>query len=1294
MREVYMFNKSFIAIAIAVGLSGTSHASQENLKTYSWQNKVNYVINADIDVKADSSGRSRYIVQLMQAPAATFAAQLLNKTSLNRASVNETATAQKLPKKISNLLQSSQLQQYRQQIVRHQGIFQTTATKALGRPLQAKMQFDTAFNGMVLELTPEEAKTILTVPQVLKVIKEVPTELQMDNGPQHIGANNVWDGNATGIAAKGEGVIIGILDTGINTDNRSFSAVGDDGYNIINPLGSGNYLGDCATDATLCNDKLIGVYSFPILTNEYDGVRPQNGEDYQGHGSHTASTAAGNALVNVPVVMPSIGEQVGDGIETGTVLPNISGVAPHANIISYQVCDQSGCYPSLTIASVEQAIKDGVDVLNYSIGPRGGVQNDPWNTAADIAFLSAREVGIFVAMAAGNAGPDAATVGNVAPWAISVAASSHQRVWSHELSGSGLSGEPLPKIEGLADVFTSSGVLNSLKEETEIVYAGDYQDINGKSLALCDSPVYFFDPVRTALMGKVIICDRGEIPLADKVTNMNFAAGVIIRNTPSSNQNMASTRYALPALLINEFDGTQLLQWMKNTDTPKVSISAANVRYDQANADILAEFSSRGPYKWQSELMIPHITAPGVDIYAAYADEMPFTSAYQAAPSDFAFLSGTSMASPHVAGSAALLRQLHPDWTPAEIQSAMMLTATTNVLKEDGKTPAGIFDTGSGRLQIDKAAQAGLVMHVPIDDYKAANPELGGDVTSLNLPVLTSTQCMNSCSWTRTLRATRDGNWSISSKSNVDGVTISASPAHFDIKEGESVTVTFTANVALRVSEDWSFMQVNLTPSDNSPTLSLPVALKPLIALVPAFISQDYFWNKGELALPGFYFRYPDKLLFNIKPLEKATSSYLTLAADSVNSSPFDNVNDGTALSFINVPDGSSNLRVIVGESNAMDVDLFIGLDSNNNGIPEMVELTQACATSLNVGEACRLNAGSGRYWVLAHNYKGSGNAVDTVRLDVLLQPNTSTLPTMITIPNSSTTPYEALNAHVNWSGEMSAGVYYSEIEVFDRNTATGARVIAHSNLAINRVTPSTNVNSVSGDLAHGQEIELNMQLPSNPTTDALTYTLDLAMSDNLTITDTKANSDVSLSHDNNTIKVTLTPGEDSPLIIAQLKQKSPVSGDFTIDWSLNTDKANFDIQQGSLMVSNTNKAPSLTLPTVLKGEMGKEITFNIVAEDANQDPLSYVITQISGPSVEINDNGKGKVVLSLPEVNSSQVAKFNVNVTDGEFSQSSDMSLQITYIETENSGGAICWSIVLLGFIGLRRKCLRNRSY
>lgn len=275
----------------------------------------------------------------------------------------------------------------------------------------------------------------------------------------------------------------------------------------------------------------------------------------------------------------------------------------------------------------------------------------------------------------------------------------------------------------------------------------------------------------------------------------------------------------------------------------------------------------------------------------------------------------------------------------------------------------------------------------------------------------------------------------------------------------------------------------------------------------------------------------------------------------------------------------------------------------------------------------------------------------------------------------------------------MIEGVYYSELEVFDRNTPTAARAIARSNLVVNRVKPSVKIDLVKGDLSHRKEAELNIQLPTNPTSDSLTYTLNLAMADNLTITDVETNGDISLNHDKNNIKVTLAPGETSTLIVAKINQKSPISGDFKVDWSLNTDKSDFDVQQGSLMVSNTNKAPSLAVPKEIKGNMGSDVKFNIVSEDANQDPLSYTVTQISGPAVDIKDDGKGEVILSLPEVNSSQVAKFNVNVTDGEFSQSSDMSLEITYINTENSGGAIFWSIVLLGLFGLRRKRIRTRS-
>lgn len=1283
-----MFNKSIIAMAVAVGFAGTAaHAGQNTIKTYGWQKKVNYVINADTQTQTDQSGRSRYVVQLIDAPAALHAAERLDHAKRDTKFARIAATPQKAATKVSEALKTAELQTYRQTLARNQSSFKSAAGKLLGRSLTPKLNFDIAYNGMVLELTPTEAEQLLTVPQVVRVIKEVPSKLMTDIGPQHIGAGNIWDGSATGITAKGEGMIMGVMDTGINTDNRAFAATGDDGYTVTNPLGSGNFLGDCTSNASLCNDKLIGVYSYPEITDTYDGIRPASGEDYNGHGSHTASTSAGNVLLDVPVLMPSQGTQVGDGVASGTVLPRISGVALHANIISYQVCGLEGCSPSLTIASVEHAIEDGVDVLNYSIGPNGGVQGDPWSSPEILAFLSAREAGMVVAMAAGNDGPSAHTVGNVAPWGISVAASTHERIWSHELTGSGANGEVLQTVEGLGDVFTSQSVPNLLSVATEVVYAGDYQDRNGNSLALCDQAINFRDPVRTTLAGKVVVCDRGDIPLVDKVTNMYFAAGVIIRNTPDSNQNLVNARYSLPSMLIDQADGETLLTWMRATDTPKVSISAATAKYDSAGADILAGFSSRGPYRNVPELMVPHISAPGVDIYAAYADEKPFDPAFEAQPADFAFLSGTSMATPHVAGAAVLLSQLHPDWTPAELQSAMMLSANDVVLKEDGVTPATVFDAGSGALRIDQAAKVGLVMDVPIEDYKSADPAQGGDPTTINYPALFNSQCMTTCSWERTFRATRNGSWSVSTTGDVDGLRIKATPEMFEATEGQSITITFTANVASRVGENWSFMRVNLTPADSSPVLSMPLAIKPMLVSVPSVISSDYFWSEGELSLPGLRFRYPDDVLVTSTPLVKATSYQLEVAEDSTSGTPFDDVNDGTVVQFFDVTEGNADVRIIVGDSSAQDIDLFVGLDSDNDGKPSVVELTAACATEANIGEECRLNLGEGHYWLMINNYLGSGTAKDTVRIDLVNKSTGNALDTLTTVDNAGVQPYDEVSANMNWFGEMSEGIYYGEMNILDRDSASTTRALANTHVVINRVAPEVMVNVTANDISRGQMAKVTVTVPGNPTPEELTYTLTLATIADVAISHV-SESTQQLSHSDKSMSITLAAGASSSTVDLDVAPLTATTGEFAVYWSLDSSKAGFSVQEGSFMLANSNEAPTLAVPAQLSADMGTQLTLNMLGEDSNDDQLTYTLVQLTGPAINIVHDGGSEALLTLPVVDADQVATFKVSVSDGEFTQSANVSLNVVHTtEESNGGGSLSWGAILLGLLGLRRK-------
>ena len=275
------------------------------------------------------------------------------------------------------------------------------AARRLGRPLQPRYTYTHAMNGMAVALTAEEARQMARMPGVRRVTPDFRRFLQADRGPQWIKADQVWSGAATGTANRGEGVIVGVIDSGINRAHSAFAGTG-----ITNPLGS--FRGYCASTPAACNSKLIGLWDFTTsaLGNTTDPV------DTDGHGTHIASIAVGNAFVR-----------------SGTTY---SGVAPRANLIAYKACGATGCEGSALVAAINQAVADGVDVINYSLS---GDPVDPWlaigGTINDDseALLAAREAGIVAAVAAGDDGPTRGSVGTPgnSPWVMAVAAASHDR---------------------------------------------------------------------------------------------------------------------------------------------------------------------------------------------------------------------------------------------------------------------------------------------------------------------------------------------------------------------------------------------------------------------------------------------------------------------------------------------------------------------------------------------------------------------------------------------------------------------------------------------------------------------------------------------------------------------------------------------------------------------------------------------------------------------------------------------------------------------------------------------------
>ncbi len=411
----------------------------------------------------------------------------------------------------------------------------------LGRSPAVNFRYQAALNGFAVKLSDTEARAVRSLPGVEDVSADTPRRLQTDNGPAWIGAPGVWSGGATGglPGTKGEGVVVGVIDTGINTNHPSFADVGGDGYNHTNPRAP-QFYGICApvTGLPVCNDKLIGVYDFtPVGT----------GEDENGHGSHTASTTAGNVL-DASLVAPTI-----------TVNRKISGVAPHASVISYKACvgltaPAGECLISALVAAINQATLDMVDVVNFSIGSG---PSDPWADPDSQAFLNARAAGVFVAASAGNDGPGAGSVGSPAnsPWLMSVGASTHDRKLVNALESLGGGDTPAP-----ADIPGKS--LTSGVGPAPIVDAASLgYPLCGDGALAADGASPTTNPFTPAqLSGKIVVCERGTYGRVAKgqVVKDRGAVGMVLVNDAASGDSLVGDAHVLPAVHISYAKGQTL----------------------------------------------------------------------------------------------------------------------------------------------------------------------------------------------------------------------------------------------------------------------------------------------------------------------------------------------------------------------------------------------------------------------------------------------------------------------------------------------------------------------------------------------------------------------------------------------------------------------------------------------------------------------------------------------------------------------------------------------------------------
>jgi len=655
---------------------------------------------------------------------------------------------------------------------------------ALGREPEITHSYALTQSGVAVALNADEAARVARLPGVRSVRREAHAAVATMRGPAFIGADAIWSGAATPghAATRGEGVVIGVLDTGTNGSHPSFADDAACGFDAAHP-------------------KLVAVDCTRSAGGLCTGPDPQAIPGF-GHGVHTASTAAGDTL--------DAGAMPPPGLPAGM---RMSGVAPCAAIRQYKVCSSMWCADSWVLAGIENAIADRVDVLNFSVD--GGT--DPW-TDADRAFLDAVQAGIVVAAAAGN---DGQSLSHRGPWMTTVAATSQDRILVPALAVSA-PGAPAQTPIALVPSTTAPAAAPGIADQPLRTYPANPSGCDGgggvPAGAFADAvAVLVFDPGSTAVR---------DCLFADAAANAARAGAVALVVAYDSFPQMIDATGAppeLPVYSVARTTGDDLLAFAAAHADALASIEAPPAPVE---ADLRAPFSLTGPTPAPlADLTKPDIAAPGVLVYAAL-------DAYSGS---YGVESGTSMATPHVAGAAALVRALHPDWTPMEVKSALMTTAFDGGRRRDyvGTTPTpwDADDVGSGRVDLGRAALAGLTLDETYERFVDADPGVAAvDPRQLNLASLRDTACPpDGCSWTRTVRNRlgTSASWSASYRSRYGQATVEVSPASFTLAPGATQTLTITARPSPADEASLAFGELVLAEAAGAaPEQHLSVAVK------------------------------------------------------------------------------------------------------------------------------------------------------------------------------------------------------------------------------------------------------------------------------------------------------------------------------------------------------------------------------------------------------------------------------------------------------------------------------------
>lgn len=922
-----------------------------------------------------------------------------------------------------------------------------------------------SFNGFAARLTLEQATALAARPEVLRVTADKTRKLRSNASAGFLGLTDPASGLRQAHGLKGENIIIAVIDSGITPEHPSFADTAPRKPPRLcrstwaKEALLGRWLcrrfrkrishlypapvawrGRCEAGerfaASDCSNKLIGArfyargFQAQYDMDENEFLSPR---DADGHGTHIASVAAGQAVT----------ARLG-GTEVGT----ISGIAPRARIAVYKACwlrpgaTRATCAMSDLQQAIEDAIADGAHIINYSIGTSEGGPTDP----DAMALLSAAEAGVVPVVAAGNNGPLADSIESPgsAPWVLTVAAATR----------AGPRFDEALRISAPADAvadlsFREAAFTPTLREHGavggELVLADDGEPASTTGDTAPDDACENLGNAAD-LQGRIALIRRGGCTFQDKIARAEAAGAlgvVVYNNLAGSPLVMSGARGSvnIPAVMISNADGEALAARLRADETVELRIEKGYLATRSDSGNVLASQSSRGANPNVPEVLKPDFVAPGVDILGAHTAEV----ANGVRGENYQYLTGTSMAVPQVAGVAALLREAHPQWSAAAIRSALTTTARQDFFKEDGSTPADHFDGGGGYIVPNRALAPGLVFDAGSEDYDAFACGAGmarldeadcealyaagypGEPWALNLPSITLNDLVTAQAVFRFATNVEGPARYQATIEAPPGVGVSVSPDTLTLAAGEigEFAVTFDNLGDLERLGSWSFGA--LTWSNGVRNVRIPLSVRPWWLAVPAYAT-----GSGVSGTTNFDVQFGYTGNYVVDATGLAAPAVLS---GFVTDDPLDfyTILDDGALPDhirrfrIDVPAGVRYLRVAIAGTDPGaidDLDLYLRCpdDACPNGDASLASATSDSPEIIDI-----LDPPAGQYIIDVHGYQtddSAGGAGAGFEVGVWQVNGTTNLGSLTATPSGGAALGSTGQVGLSWTG-LAAGSLY-----------------------------------------------------------------------------------------------------------------------------------------------------------------------------------------------------------------------------------------------------------------------------